>query len=179
MTTFERKMLVILMVYTCVLLEKVFAPPTRQCLVQTNIFHGTTSQCGPGELQKMSELIAVEVPTEERYGSSNKADLILSRSGIFDSVQRNLENLFICAKHRDELSTDWSKINRPIKVTSGKRGPRCDMPCMEGVNPHKSVFAKSGAFLTKEQSQAILLQRHMFVPLGTGKNNTKFYKMPV
>lgn len=152
------------------LLQYVLAPPTTTCVVQMHIFHGTKSTCGHGEMQKLSELAAETLAADEKYGSLNKADLILSRGAIFDSEQRNLENLYICAKHCSEFGTDWKRHNRPTKKTNTRNDLKCNMPELIGFNSrHKSVFAQYSVFLTKEQSKAIWMQSHTLVPLGTGK----------
>lgn len=155
------------------------APPTPQCFVQTALFHAEAKKtaCGGGagtapSLIKLSDVKAESVPVHQLFGAENLADLILSRGGIFNGMQRNLETMYVCPLHKRALGEGWTEdeSNRPIKKHGSKRSERCNVPRgIEGFIDHiKLVFAHRGAYVSKDQSEAILNQKHKFVPLGTG-----------
>lgn len=109
------------------------APPTVKCLVQQTQFYklGDATDCDQEERRKLSDLVVEPVPAGEGYGAQNLADLILTRSfGIFDHERHNLERLYICSKHLNDLGNKWKqheKRDRGMATRSG-RVSKCNVP---------------------------------------------------
>lgn len=169
----ERMIFIVLII--AVIATHVAAAPTprpRQCLVKSIAFHGDWTECSGGQAHDLSELKNQVPPEDKRFGTRNLADLILARSGIFDYQEADLANFQICRKHLSELGIGWTDIrsNRPEKTSGSKRYFKCNMPALEGIAEHGSVFAAAGqhGFVTKLQANAIWTQKHVIVPVGTG-----------
>lgn len=162
--------LFILPLYCVVSGPPVTLPP--KCIVQTDVFRGTKSECDGGDLRLMSDVANNPVPPGERYGATDMADLILSRGGIFNQNKRNLNNIQICQKHEKEYGRDWTKSskNRPRRKILDFPF-KCNLPNWPGFTAaHDVVSAALNVFLTKEQSETLSLEQSgVFVPLGTGK----------
>lgn len=144
-----------LLIFSLELLDPVAGPPVNQCIVQSTVFRGTDkSPCDEGECRSLSDVAISVLDQDERkelYGAANKADLILSRGGIFDFDQRNLANTHLCQKHEDEYGPKkWkeSRKNRPLKDNAKLK---CNMPSWPGLKPHGVVSAAKNIFLFKEQ----------------------------
>src|SRR5690349_12920013 len=106
-------------------------PPIPMCLVQQPLSRmATKTPCGEGELQNVANLVnpadpALGLQSVEKFGADNIADLILARtSGIFDYQRHNLENLFICPKHLNEIVKDWKRSERNM-FSHGERVAKC------------------------------------------------------
>lgn len=151
------------------------AAPTqrhRQCLAKSELFRGDWTECAGGHAHNLNELKNQVVPEDKRFGTQNLADLILARSGIFDYQEADLANMQVCRNHHSELGLGWTEnpSNRPKKRTTSKKYFKCNVPALEGIAEHDSVFAKPGphGFVTKVQANAIWTQKRVFVPVGTG-----------
>ena len=142
--------------------------PKRQrsneiCFVQLPINIGDRSDCpSDSNIMKMADL--TQMPVGD-YGAKNMADLILSRSGIFDWNTRNLENLHVCEHHFKMLGQDWLK-NQPTKGREKKR--ICAVPFISNGPVHGSDVL-ADRFVTREQAIKVYKQKHVFLKLGTGK----------
>lgn len=143
-------------------------PRTETCLVQTNLFKGIRSACDAGDLHKLSAMLNMAPPRGASFGAESMADVILSRSGIFDD-QLNLEHMHICSKHRDALGSQWEQ-NRPTVRRKGERFPKCNMPALHGFTQPHGASVIGRRMLQKEQSIALWRKLVVFVPLGTGKS---------
>lgn len=164
------------MYYACVWIsfiqiQAVVGPPLRQCLLQTEEFRGSRTPCGEGDLQPMTELVPILPPEEEKFGTTNLADLILTRAGIFDVTLEKLATLHICPKHRNELGLGWTSDtkNRPRAKVRRENKLKCNMPKdLSGFTDHAIVLAKPSTYLLKEEAKAVIMQKNTLVPVGTG-----------
>lgn len=165
-------MLSVFMVILHYLPVAVEGPPVSTCFVQTELFRSTTkTPCG-GELQKISNLIGQQVSADKAFGTQNVADLVLSRGGIFDYEQQNLENIHVCALHRNQLGTGWTEIpsNRPNKRAGTRTAERCNIPTIAGFKDHTTtVFSHPSSYVAKAYAAAVMNQKSVLIPLGTGK----------
>lgn len=178
-------MLSALLAMFCVLTisHKSNAPPVPKCVVKLDVFLGVSkTECGQGPLESLSTLKSEPVPQRAgRLGADNMADLILSRGGIFNYDKRNLDNHYICPKHKDEYGADWLNQQPKTRGGSGQMVAKCNAPDLpsyfmrDGTNEVKPVThqgatqSDESADMTKQESQLLLGQLHKFVPLGTGK----------
>lgn len=160
--------------YTWVLfiqIQTVFGPPVRQCLLQTEESRAPRTPCGEGNLQPMTELVQIISPENERFGTMNLVDLILTRAGIFDVTLEKLAMLHICPKHHNELGLGWTKDkkNRPTIKLRQVNKLKCSMPKgLAGFTDHQVVLATSSLYILKEEARALLMQKNTLVPAGTG-----------
>ncbi len=131
--------------------------------------------CGIGEgneiLHRLSSLVGNPVPTGRVYGADNEADLLLSRgAAIFDYTERDLTNMFVCSKHKAELTTAWIRTNTPAFYRKGERVTKCAIPALGEFLGHPTpVAATARRFITKDQSQAALMLKNVFIPMGLCK----------
>lgn len=100
----------------------------------------------------------------------NEADLILARGdGEFYWNKLQLNEYFVCKKHFKSLGREWNKKRPVIERKKIKVGLKCMMPIIDGAVSHAEP-SKADRYITKEESEALLIVRHVFVPLGTGEN---------
>lgn len=100
--------------------------PDRKCFVQQPINLGPRTSCpANSNYRKLSELVQAAAANQEGAGASNMADLILSRSGIFDWSSRDLDQLYVCDHHYKKLGEEWAN-NEP--VTGRAKNWLCNFP---------------------------------------------------
>lgn len=149
-------------------------PPVPVCLVKQSLYKmSKQTDCGDGTLVKLADLVnpdpALGLQDVEKFGADNVADLILSRSsGIFDYQRHNLENLFICAKHLNEIGKNWKAAERTR--FHGRHVSKCSITYLEGFPAPHTTVVEGPRSLTKQESQTIFRYNHTLVPLGTGKS---------
>ncbi len=140
----------------------------------------TKSKTHEGNLKQLSTL-AEQQPFSGELGVSgvqNMADLILSRTGIYDWELRDLSTTFVCEKHERELGLYGRSLEKSfpqVKLKRGQRQPQCNIPNIDGMTYHSHAVAAAygrhnPSVVSKEESMALLKKKHTFVPVGTGNS---------
>lgn len=150
------------------------APTNAKCFMREAKNNKDPTPCGTGtngELLSFQDLVQESARYSET-NSANEADLILARGdGIFnwDDPSMSLNNMFICKKHYKDLGRSW-KSKRPYIIKKAiQEGLKCMVPAIEGAISHADpAKAKRDVQISKEESEALLLIKKIFVPLGTG-----------
>lgn len=122
--------------------------------------------------------------SQNLYGASNPADLLLCRSvGVFSfgEQQRYLtDNHFVCEGHVDELLTYWKlpKYNHLNSKSGGSREPICSFPSIEPFNNlhtrKTKITGRDLPQLSKQQAEFILNNYGVFLHPGLCKFNSYF-----
>ena len=88
----------------------------------------------------------------------NEVELILARARLFSRPQ-NIDQLKICPHHRETLGLGWKRSST-----------RCDVPAL--LSSHSAKVKnrpKAEKGLTKLDSQTVLNETGIFVPVGSGE----------
>lgn len=148
------------------------APTDAKCFMRKLKNNKKPTECGKGEDGKLVSLgeLAQESAHYSEVPADNEADLILARGdGEFHWNDLHLENLFVCRKHRNDLGRHWKNKRPCIEKSRVRVGPKCIVPQIDGAISHvKPTKAVRDLYITKEESEALLIVKHVFVPLGTG-----------
>ncbi len=143
-----------------------------------------------GELTRLSQYMAIPPPELYSTGAVNMADLILSRGdGLFHWHNMNLDEVFVCEKHGQDLGTNWwnkrSQMLGGTKYFIGRRAGKSFVRCLflEKIEDfeHNHGTVEGGAwvpkiasagqrgihYVSKEESELLWIQKEIFIPMGT------------
>lgn len=156
-------------------LSKAHENPRKSRAIDNECFmkHVTTNKnptkCGSGEGSKLLAMNEVALQTAD-YSEvlvDNEADLILSRGdGIFHWNTLSLNKIFVCKHHYNLLGRGWRRMQRRFKTTTKLK---CMVPVIEGALNHTENKPREYySFVSKKESEAILITKGVFIPPGTG-----------
>lgn len=157
---------------------RIFPPfEASECLMKHIRNNRNPSQCGAagtdgGTKQKLSQLTQTSLPHDKYSGGLvSLVEAILARSdGIYHPENHDLENILVCKKHEKEFGRDWNK-KIPRTFPSGSQKLICKFPPIPGAPPphEKTKVASDRVFVSKEESEALLALKNVFIPPGWRK----------
>lgn len=156
-------------------------PPFKasECLMKHTRNNPNPSACGlegteAGSLQKLTQLTNISVANERYSGSLvSLADAVLARSdGFYQMEDHDLEEILVCKKHAEDLGRQWY-WKLPETTRPNQRVLTCKFQLIpDAPQPHERITqARTNTFVSKEESEALLTLKNIFIPPGWRKTN--------
>jgi hypothetical protein len=141
----------------------------NECFMKHATNNKSPSECGTGKgsgLKPISD-IKLQPADYSEVTVDNEADLILSRGdGLYHWRTLPLEKMFVCERHYNWLGRGWKRRQQRFKKTAKLK---CMVPQIEGCFSHNENEPKQySTYVTKEESEATLVTKRLFIPPGTG-----------